>query len=70
MNEKPQLPSPEIIQKTADNWKKVCDRLDAFNELLDRANDAFEAHILSNPATAYRLRGIKPKAPENTPEQS
>ena len=65
MNEKRQPPPPEIIEKTAANWKKVCEKLDALNELLDRANDAFEAHILSNPATAYRLRGIKPKAAEN-----
>lgn len=68
MNEKPQLPSPEVIQKTVENWKEVCRKLDAFNELLDRANDAFEAHILSNPITAYRLRGIKPKVTENANE--
>lgn len=65
MNTKPQLPPPEIIEKTVRNWQEVCRKLDEANELLKRANDAFEAHILSNPATAYRLRGIKPKEAEN-----
>lgn len=68
MNDKPQLPSPEIIQKTVENWQEVCRRLDALNELLDRANDAFEERILSNPVTAYRLRGIKPKTTEKVGE--
>ncbi|MDF0551491.1 hypothetical protein [Kamptonema sp. UHCC 0994] len=68
MNDKPQLPSPEIIQKTVENWQEVCRRLDALNELLDIANNAFEERILSNPVTAYRLRGIKPKAIEKVGE--
>ena len=62
MNDKPQLPSPEIIQKTVENWQEICRKLDAAIEGIDRANDAFEERILSNPVTAYRLRGIKPKA--------
>jgi hypothetical protein len=68
MKDKPQLPSPEIIQKTVENWQEVCRRLDALNELLDRANEAFEERILSNPVTAYRLRGIKPKTAEKVGE--
>lgn len=69
MNEKPQLPPPEVIQRTVENWQEVCRKLDALNELLDRANEAFEAHILSHPAAAYRLRGIKPKTEESAIEQ-
>jgi hypothetical protein len=65
MNEKRQPPPPEVIQRTVENWQEICRRLDALNELLDRTNDAFEAHILSNPAAAYRLRGIKPPVVEN-----
>ncbi|MBR8826517.1 MAG: hypothetical protein DSM107014_01190 [Gomphosphaeria aponina SAG 52.96 = DSM 107014] len=61
---KPQLPSPEVIQRTVENWQEVCRKLDALNELLDRANSAFEEYILSNPTTAYRLRGVKPKPPK------
>jgi len=64
MNDKPQLPSPEIIQKTVDNWQEICRQLDVAIEGIDRANDAFEERILSNPVTAYRLRGIKPKTIE------
>lgn len=69
MNEKPQLPPPEVIQRTVENWQEVCRKLDAFNELLDRTNAAFEIHILSNPATAYRLRGVKPPAAESINDQ-
>ncbi len=68
MKDKPQLPSPEIIQKTVENWQEMCRKLDAAIETVDRANDAFDASILSNPVTAYRLRGIKPKPLEKVGE--
>ncbi|MEY3866612.1 MAG: hypothetical protein RLZZ338_503 [Cyanobacteriota bacterium] len=68
MKDKPQLPSPEIIQKTVENWQEVCRRLDAAIEVIDRANEAFEERILSNPVTAYRLRGIKPQITEKVGE--
>ncbi|MCD8489690.1 MAG: hypothetical protein LRZ84_23865 [Desertifilum sp.] len=57
MTPQPQLPSPEILQKTVDNWQGVCNRIDAAIALLDRAHEMIETHILSNPIAAYRLRG-------------
>ena len=68
MNDGPQLPKPEIIQRTAENWEQVCRQLDALNELLDRTNNAFETRILSNPVTAYRLRGVRLSGAESQPE--
>lgn len=60
MNYQPQLPSPEIIQKTVENWQAVCRQIDSAIAFLDRANEMIETHILSHPITAYRLRGIPP----------
>ncbi|NES93756.1 MAG: hypothetical protein F6K32_00565 [Desertifilum sp. SIO1I2] len=62
MNSQPQLPSPEILQKTVDNWQVICVRLDSAIALLDRAHEMIETHILSNPIAAYRLRGHRASA--------
>ena len=68
MKDGPQVPKPEIIQRTVENWERVCCQLDALNELLDKTNSAFEARILNNPATAYRLRGVRLPSAESQPE--
>ncbi len=56
MDDKPKLPEPEIIDKTLNNLRSVCQQLDALTLQLDELIAMVEADIRRSPLTNYRLK--------------
>jgi hypothetical protein len=56
MDDKPKLPEPEIIDKTVNNLRSVCQQLDTLTLQLDELIAMVEADIRRSPLTTYRLK--------------